>query len=71
MTRLQYTGCTNGADVVLYTVQGGGHQWPGGKRLPEWLVGRYTRSVDATSEMWGFFAAHPLRTKEEGGAAPR
>jgi polyhydroxybutyrate depolymerase len=60
VTRLQYTGCADRADVVLYTVAGGGHQWPGGRRLPEWLVGHYSRSVDATSEMWAYFSQHQL-----------
>jgi polyhydroxybutyrate depolymerase len=46
--------------VVLYTVRGGGHTWPGGSPLPEWFVGRTTASIDATSLMWAFFSEHPL-----------
>jgi len=34
--------------VVLYTVEGGGHIWPGGGPLPEWLAGSTSRSIDAT-----------------------
>jgi polyhydroxybutyrate depolymerase len=60
VTRRAYGGCANGAEVVLYTVRGGGHTWPGGKPLPEWFVGRTTGSIDATSLMWAFFSAHPL-----------
>jgi polyhydroxybutyrate depolymerase len=60
VTRRTYTSCADDAAVVLYTVQGGGHTWPGGTRLPEWFVGRTTRSIDATSLMWAFFADHPL-----------
>ncbi len=61
VTRRAYTGCADGADVVLYTVRGGGHTWPGGAPLPEWFVGRTTGSIDATALMWAFFAAHPLQ----------
>jgi polyhydroxybutyrate depolymerase len=60
VTRRTYTSCADDAAVVLYTVQGGGHTWPGGTPLPEWFVGRTTRSIDATSLMWAFFADHPL-----------
>lgn len=60
VSRLEYGGCTAGASVVLYTVRGGGHQWPGGRPLPQFLVGRYTRAIDATREMWAFFREHRL-----------
>ncbi|HET9634465.1 MAG TPA: PHB depolymerase family esterase [Gemmatimonadaceae bacterium] len=59
VTRVEYTGCAGNASVVLYTIQGGGHTWPGGKALPEWFVGRTAQSIDATSLMWAFFTAHP------------
>jgi len=63
VTRLEYTDCADDATVVLYTITGGGHTWPGGPQLPEWLVGPTSRSIDATSLMWGFFRQHPLRRK--------
>ncbi len=63
VTRRAYTSCAADADVVLYTVQGGGHTWPGGTPLPEWFVGRTTRSIDATRLMWVFFSDHPLQRK--------
>lgn len=61
VTRLEYTACAADAAVVLYSVRGGGHAWPGGKPFPAWLVGRTTRSIDATGLMWEFFRQHPLR----------
>jgi polyhydroxybutyrate depolymerase len=61
VTRLEYTHCGNDAGVVLYTIRGGGHAWPGGKPLPEWIVGHTSRNVDATGEMWEFFRQHRLR----------
>lgn len=60
--------CTNGATVALYTVKGGGHAWPGGTAMPEWIVGRTTQDIDASDLMWRFFMAHPLATD---GAAPK
>jgi len=59
VTRLEYRGCAHGADVVLYTLEGVGHQWPGGKALPTWLFGRTTGAIDATELMWTFFRDHP------------
>jgi polyhydroxybutyrate depolymerase len=55
---IQYTNCT--ADVIFYTVAGGGHTWPGGEALPEMLTGPTTRGIDATQAMWDFFLQHPL-----------
>ncbi len=60
VTRLEYTKCADDAAVVLYTIKGGGHSWPGGKPLPQWFVGPTSTSIDATSLMWAFFRAHPL-----------
>jgi polyhydroxybutyrate depolymerase len=60
VTRREYTACARNASVVLYTIKGGGHQWPGGKPIPEWIVGRWSNNVDATSQMWAFFREHPL-----------
>ncbi|MFL5481996.1 MAG: alpha/beta hydrolase family esterase [Gemmatimonadaceae bacterium] len=55
VVRRTYARCADGAPVVLYTIRGGGHTWPGGMELPEWFVGRTTRSIDATRLMWEFF----------------
>jgi polyhydroxybutyrate depolymerase len=64
VTRLQYTDCADNAGVVLYTVKGEGHQWPGGKRVPaEWMLGPYSGSIDATRQMWAFFRGHQLTRK--------
>jgi polyhydroxybutyrate depolymerase len=60
VTRLEYTGCAEGAAVLLFTIQGGGHTWPGGEPLPEWFAGPTNRSIDATRQMWTFFQEHRL-----------
>ncbi|MEP6745976.1 MAG: PHB depolymerase family esterase, partial [Gemmatimonadota bacterium] len=44
VTRRAYAHCADDAAVVLYTVRGGGHTWPGGGRGPEWFIGRTSRS---------------------------
>jgi polyhydroxybutyrate depolymerase len=61
VTRLEYQHCANDAEVLLYTIHGGGHTWPGGGHLPEWAVGPTNRHIDASSEMWAFFRRHPLQ----------
>jgi polyhydroxybutyrate depolymerase len=63
VTRIEYMDCADKATVVLYAVHGGGHQWPGGKPLPEWILGPSTSSIDATNLMWAFFSQHWLATK--------
>jgi len=63
VARLEYSGCADDAAVVLYTVKGGGHSWPGGGSLPEWFVGHTNRSVDASSLMWAFYREHRLTAR--------
>jgi len=69
VSRRTYEGCSLDAAVELDTVTGGGHAWPGGTALPQWIVGRTSQGVDASARMWQFFTAHPLAGG--GGAARR
>jgi len=62
VAKREYVGCANGADALLYTVKGAGHQWFGGMQGPEWLLGPFSRSVDASRVMWEFFRQHPLKS---------
>ncbi len=55
---IQFKNCA--ASVIFYTVAGGGHSWPGGEPLPQWIVGTTTQDIDATRLMWDFFTRHPL-----------
>jgi len=57
----EYVDCTDSATVDFYSVADGGHQWPGGKPIPEWWVGPFTNSVDASAILWEFFERHPMR----------
>jgi polyhydroxybutyrate depolymerase len=61
--RIEFQDCAGGADVVLYTLLGGGHSWPGGKPPPRWRVGATNTSIDATSALWAFFREHPLQQR--------
>ncbi len=53
-----YSGCRDGRAVELYTIQDGGHTWPGGPPVGR-SVGRVSREIDATALIWEFFARHP------------
>jgi polyhydroxybutyrate depolymerase len=55
--RSAYGGCSEGWEVVLYTIEGGGHTWPGGPPVGR-LVGRVSRDLDATRTMLDFFDRH-------------
>lgn len=46
-------------EVVLLTIEGGGHTWPGGwQYLSEKWVGRTCRDIDACEIIWDFFKNH-------------
>ena len=52
--RTMYRDCA--ASVVMYTVIGGGHTWPGGKQyLGEQMIGKTSRDIDACQVIWEFF----------------
>jgi dienelactone hydrolase len=75
VTRRDYTDCADDAAVVLFTIHGGGHTWPGGEPLPEWFLGTTSRGVDATRESWAFFQEHRLarrrpRSRRQSKTAP-
>jgi len=69
VTGERYTGSQPASEVVFYTISGGGHTWPGGSPIP---VGKTSRSIDATAEMWAFFKAHveELETARPGLPGP-
>lgn len=55
-------GCASGSSVVLHTVEGGGHTWPGSPVvLSAAAFGTTTEAVSATRLMLAFFGAHPPR----------
>jgi polyhydroxybutyrate depolymerase len=48
-----------GAPVLAYVVEGGGHSWPGGWKLPEWLCGKTSRDLNASRALADFFNLNP------------
>lgn len=52
---IAYSECTNDAAAVLFVVEGGGHTWPGSIDVPR--LGVTTHKLDATDQLWQFFAA--------------
>jgi polyhydroxybutyrate depolymerase len=54
--------CADGREVILITIAGAGHQWPGGKdrTVAERALGLDPPSTafNATAAIWSFFAAH-------------
>jgi polyhydroxybutyrate depolymerase len=59
VTGQTWNACRDGAEVVLYTIEGGGHTWPG-RGLPG--ANRPSNDIDATDIIWAFFTAHPMGT---------
>jgi len=51
--RYVYSGGTDGTQVILFKVDGGGHTWPGGPQyLPETFVGKVTTHIDGSALIW-------------------
>jgi len=49
--------CRDNAEVVLYTINGKGHSWPG-SNMPASIT---TKDINATDVIWDFFVAHPKK----------
>lgn len=48
-----------GSEVVVYTIEGGGHSWPGGMGfVAQDIIGRTTNDINASEIMWQFFQSH-------------
>jgi polyhydroxybutyrate depolymerase len=57
VTQESWTGCAGGTGVALYTLEGGGHTWPG---APAGMSsGASFPYMDATDVILEFFASHP------------
>jgi polyhydroxybutyrate depolymerase len=52
-----WSGCSENADVVLYTLANHGHSWPGSKVMPREIT---SQAINATDLMWEFFQKHPM-----------
>lgn len=56
-TCVRHGGCAGGADVVLCTIDGGGHQWPSGESTGI-FNGSLSDDLDTTEAAWAFFRTH-------------
>lgn len=55
---IAYSECPAGGEVVLCTIDGGGHTWPGGLPVP--ALGKTSTDISATDFMWDFLKEHQL-----------
>ncbi len=51
-----YTDCQDDTEVLLYTVENGGHSWPGAYVFPEF--GATNLDINASQHIWEFFTRH-------------
>ena len=58
VVRKAYGPGNEGAEVVLYQIEGGGHTWPG-HPLAVGFLGKATETISANDLMWEFFQRHP------------
>ena len=59
--RYVYSGGRNGAEVILYKVEGGGHLWFGGPQYyPPAIIGHNTYHIDASEKIWEHLKDHEL-----------
>jgi len=61
VTVCTWAGGVAGSEVVLYTIEGGGHAPPAPNRLPMWyrfIVGPKNHDISAADEVWTFFERH-------------
>ena len=64
-TRVEtYSDCADGATAILYSIEKGGHTWPGGEQfVPVRFIGKTNEDLDASEIIWKFFATHPMPAK--------
>jgi polyhydroxybutyrate depolymerase len=61
-----YTGCQQGAQVVLYSVKGAGNTWPGGEQYEaENTVGKTSQDLNANEVLWTFLVTKKLAAKND------
>lgn len=60
------TDCAQDAELVLYAIMNGGHNWPGiDGGIPAQVAGFINTDVDATQIIWDFFKSHSLEEFED------
>lgn len=56
--RILTVDCPEDGSVVLYSVIGGGHNWPGQEAENVAAYGNVSHDIDASEVIWEFFAGH-------------
>ena len=59
ITRQTFGPGKDDSEVVLVTIEGGGHTWPG-EPPPVKFIGKSAMTISANEMMWEFFQKHPL-----------
>ena len=58
----EYINSATGFKVVGYNIVNGGHTWPGGwQYMPQFIVGKTTKNLNACDEIWSFFKHYSLK----------
>jgi polyhydroxybutyrate depolymerase len=60
VTKKTYGPGKDGAEVVLFVIEGGGHTWPG-QQPPVDFIGKSTKNISANDLIWEFFEKHPMK----------
>ncbi|MDA0832575.1 MAG: alpha/beta hydrolase-fold protein [Planctomycetota bacterium] len=60
VVRTTYSGGKEGTEVVLVTIEGGGHTWPG-RRPGLKILGKSALNIPANDMIWAFFEKHPMK----------
>ena len=60
VVRKKYGSGKEDTEVILYTIQGGGHTWPG-EKSPVAFLGKSTFDISANDLIWEFFQEHPMK----------
>jgi len=71
---ISYAGCEGGANVGLYTLDGEGHEWPGGPKIPAAFAkvpGPQATRLTPTPPYWRFPCSIACRDRGGTTAIPR
>ncbi len=55
-----FSGCRDGAEIVLWKLSGAGHVWPGARDCLPRSLGPGSDVIDANEAMWRFFKRFQL-----------
>ncbi|MDB5118586.1 MAG: Polyhydroxybutyrate depolymerase [Mucilaginibacter sp.] len=60
----EYHNLQNNLKVISYTINNGGHTWPGGwQYFPKFIVGKTTHNLNGCKAIWDFFKPYKLSAK--------